>query len=187
MPALPGSSSMQREQLLNLLDQQARDAFEGAKRIALANGGIVTPLQWLPAFCNHQASITTKDLSSLLSVAREAITTRYPEASESITVSKETQTTISEAGQLAQLDGCARATPAHLLRAALRSQTVKLALGELARFEQIAEALAANTAQAASGDRQSGSGAGAQTTADRASQPAEESSRPGRALTGALE
>jgi hypothetical protein len=29
---------MQREQLLNLLDQQARDAL-GAKRIALANGG----------------------------------------------------------------------------------------------------------------------------------------------------
>ena len=44
----PGSSvaqlPLQREELLNLLDQQARDAFERAKRIALENGGVVTPL-----------------------------------------------------------------------------------------------------------------------------------------------
>ena len=35
---------MQREQLLNLLDQHALDAFEGAKRIALGSGGVLSPL-----------------------------------------------------------------------------------------------------------------------------------------------
>ena len=130
---------MQREELLNLLDQQARDAFERAKRIALENGGVVTPLHILVGILNSSdLHNIEQDISPLLNAAREAINKRYPEASESITVSKETQRTISDAGQLAKLDDSVRVAPAHLLRAALRSQTVKEALGEPARFDGVA-------------------------------------------------
>ena len=116
---------MQREELLNLLDQHARDAFERAKRIALENGGVVTPLHIVVGILNSSdLHNIDQDISSLLDAAREAINKRYPEASESITVSKETQRTISDAGELAKLDDSVRAAPAHLLRAALRSQTV---------------------------------------------------------------
>jgi ATP-dependent Clp protease ATP-binding subunit ClpA len=186
--ATPGRrGSMQREQLLNLLDQQARAAFEGAKRIALAGGGLVTPLHIVVSVLQSSGLENgEKELSSLLQAAREAIDARGPEASESITVSKETQTTISDAGQLAQLDGCARATPAHLLRAALRSQTVKEALGEVARFEQMAADVAAKTIQQASRDKQSDAEPGTQTPPGRTTQPADASLRPVRALTGAL-
>jgi ATP-dependent Clp protease ATP-binding subunit ClpA len=178
---------MQREQLLNLLDQQARDAFEGAKRIALASGGLVTPLHIVVSVLQSSGMENgEKALSSLLQAAREAIDARGPKASESITVSKETQTTISDAGQLAQFDGCARATPAHLLRAALRSQTVKEALGEVARFEQMAMEVAAKTTQQASRDKQSAAEPGTQTPPGRTTQPADASLRPVRALTGAL-
>jgi ATP-dependent Clp protease ATP-binding subunit ClpC len=175
---------MQREQLLNLLDQQARDAFEGAKQIALASGGLVTPLHIVVRVLQSQG--LGQELSSLLQSAREAIGASCSEASESVTVSKETQTTISEAGQLAQLDGCARATPAHLLRAALRSQTVKEALGEVARFEQMAEQVAAKTIQQASRHKQSDAEPDTQPPPGRTTEPADASSRPVRALTGAL-
>src|SRR6185369_7130279 len=109
---------MQREQLLSLLDQQARDAFEGAKQIALSNGGLLSPLHILVGVLQSQGlEKSATELAPLLQLTREAIAVRYPEASDSITVSRETQATISDAGQLAQLDGRARATPAHLLRA----------------------------------------------------------------------
>lgn len=140
---------MQREQLLNLLDQQALDAFEGAKRIALRCGGVLSPLHIIVAVVEalQSAGSRQKDQSSLLEAARDAIATRYPSPSESITVSRETQTTISEAGRLATLDGSERATPAHLLRAALNSQTVRESLGDPARLESLAGELVTRTTQ----------------------------------------
>jgi ATP-dependent Clp protease ATP-binding subunit ClpC len=146
---------MQREQLLNLLDQQARDAFEGAKRIALTNGGLVTPLHIVVSVLQSSGLEKAEgNHLSLFQAAREAISTRYPNASKSITISKETQTAIAEAGQLARVEGCARATPAHLLRAAARSETVKEALGDVAPLEKMAELLADKTSQPSSVDRQ---------------------------------
>jgi ATP-dependent Clp protease ATP-binding subunit ClpA len=191
MPALPGSpgrrGSMQREQLLNLLDQQALDAFEGAKRIALASGGVLSPLHIVVGVLQSSGlEKGERKLSSLLQAAREAIASRYPEASESITISKETQTTISEAGRLAQIDGCARATPAHLLHAALNSQTVKEALGGAAGLEQMAEEVAARTIQQTPSYKQSEAQPDTHTPPGRTTQPAGASSSPVRPLTGAL-
>ena len=178
---------MQREQLLNLLDQQALDAFEGAKRIALASGGVLSPLHIVVGVLQSRGlEKGEKRLSSLLQAAREAIASRYPEASESITVSKETQTTISEAGRLAQIDGCARATPAHLLRAALSSQTIKEALGDAPRLEQMASEVAANTIQQTFSDKQSEAQPDTHTPPGGATQPAGGSSILVRPLTGAL-
>jgi ATP-dependent Clp protease ATP-binding subunit ClpC len=187
MPALPGlgGTSMQREQLLNLLDQQAREAFDGAKRLALASGGLVTPLHIVVGVLQSPGMASAvKELSSLLKVARQAIDIRYPQASESITVSKETQATISGAGELAQREGYTHAAPAHLLRAALRSQTVRESLTETARFEQIAEQVIIKTIQRTSGETQSEAEPGAQSaSAPTAAQGAAGSVR---ALTGAL-
>ncbi len=151
---------MQKEQLLNLLDQQARSAFEGAKRIALDRGGLVTPLHIVFSVLqstikeNHEKELD-KELTSLLQSVGDILDARYPGASESITVSKETQTSISEASRLAQLDGFERATPAHLLRAALGSQTVKEALDEVTGFVQMAEEVTAKPAQSSAAGRQS--------------------------------
>src|SRR6266850_4919707 len=111
---------MQRQQLLNLLDRQARDVFEAAKRIALANGGALSPLHIVAAVLESAGfERDENEQSSLLENVRDAIETRYPEASESIMVPKETQSIISEAARLSQLDGSSLASPTHLLRAAL--------------------------------------------------------------------
>jgi ATP-dependent Clp protease ATP-binding subunit ClpA len=177
---------MQREQLLNLLDPQARDAFDGAKRIALEKGGLVTPLHILVSLLESSSLENDEaELAPLLQAARQAINTLYPEPSESITVSRETQAIISEAGQLAHRFGCVRAAPAHLLHAAVRSQTVKEALGDTAQLAQIAESVSSKTTPESSVSNQPGAeprqGAAAPTT-----HPASASSRPARALSGAL-
>ncbi len=153
---------MQKEQLLNLLDQQARDAFERAKQLALANGGLVTPLHIMVSVLQlpRLEGAGGELLSSLLQAAREAIQTRYPNASKSITISRETQTVLTEAGRLARIDGCMGATPAHLLRASARSQTVDEAVGEIAGLDQIAELVSGKASQQSSAgkplDRESG-------------------------------
>ena len=178
---------MQREQLLNLLDQHALDAFEGAKRIALASGGVLSPLHIVVGVLQSRGleKGETK-LSSLLQAAREAIASRYPKASESITVSKETQTTISEAGRLAQIDGYARATPAHLLRAALNSQTIKEALGDAEGIKQISWETAAKTIQQTLSNKQTEAQADTHAPPGGATQAAGGSSSLVRPLTGAL-
>ena len=131
---------MQREQLLSLLDQESREAFEGAKRVALSNGGLVTPLHIVVGVLQASGVKDGDDgLSTLLLAARDAISTSFPGASDSITIPKETQLTIVEAGKFAELDGCALVKPAHLLRAALRTQTVRQSLNETPRFQQLAD------------------------------------------------
>ena len=145
---------MQREQLLDLLDQQALEAFECAKRVALANGGLVTPLHIVVGVLQTAGLKDREDgLSSLLLAARNAISTSYPGASDTITIPKETQSTILEAGKFAEVDGCARAKPAHLLRAALLTQTVKQSLGEMPRF-QLTDDLLNDSTQGSSADNQ---------------------------------
>src|SRR6185436_3539330 len=97
--------SMQREELLNLLDQPALDAFEGAKRLALAHGGVLSPLHVIAAVMNaiQEDKQADHEPSSLIVATHKALAARYPKASESIKVSKETQTTILEASRLARL------------------------------------------------------------------------------------
>lgn len=180
-----GAAPMQREQLLNLLDQRALDAFEGAKRIALRSGGVLSPLHIVVAVLEALQSSDSREKkqSSLLQAARDAIATRYPGSSETITVSKETQTTISEAGTLAHLDRSALATPAHLLRAALNSQTVRESLGDPARLENLAGEPATKTTQHIS-DKESRSEVHQQS--GPTTQTTDTSLRSIRPLTGAL-
>src|SRR5262252_4355940 len=121
---------MQREQLLSLLDQRALDTFEAAKRIALSHGGVLSPLHILVAVIESQYGSGSVDIERLLTTAREALESRYSGTAESITVSKESQSMIVEAGRLAQLEGLNRATTSHLFRSALKSEMVKNALGE---------------------------------------------------------
>lgn len=121
---------MQREQLLNLLDQQALEAFDAAKRIAVAHGGILSPLHLVVAVIESSHASNSVEGQRLLTAAREALASRFSGTAESITISKETQTIIVESGRLAQLDGLDRATPSHLIRSAFLSQTVKDAIGE---------------------------------------------------------
>jgi len=65
---------MQKEQLLNLLDQQARDAFEGAKQIALEKGGLLTPLHVVLSILQSPLLGSVEDqVWSLLQAARKAI------------------------------------------------------------------------------------------------------------------
>jgi len=120
---------MQKEELLSLLDQQARAAFEEAKRLALAYGGVVSPLHLMAALLETSSEEERDDdRASLLKAASQAIAIRFPRKSESITVSKETQSVITEAGRLAEIEGKALATPGHLLSAALGSSMVAEAL-----------------------------------------------------------
>ncbi len=120
---------MQKEELLSLLDQQARAAFEEAKRLALAHGGVVSPLHLMAAVLEASSeSERDGERANLLKAASEAIATRFPSASESITVSKDTQAVITEAGRLAEVEGKALATPEHMLSAALGSSMVAEAL-----------------------------------------------------------
>jgi ATP-dependent Clp protease ATP-binding subunit ClpA len=176
---------MQRQQLLNLLDRQARDVFEAAKRIALANGGALSPLHIVAAVLESTGSgQDEKEQSSLLQSVRDAIETRYPRASETIIVPKETQSIISEAARLAKLDGNSLASPTHLLRAALRSPTVTEALGDTSHFEPaLSEAFANSSRQlsaATSEEQLHGHNLSGQK------QQAGSSSLPNRALAGAL-
>jgi len=119
---------MQKEELLSLLDQQARAAFEEAKQLALAHGGVVSPLHLIAAVLEAPSGVRDDERANLLEAASAAIATRFPRASESITVSKDTQAVITEAGRLAEVEGKALATPEHLLSAALGSSMVAEAL-----------------------------------------------------------
>ena len=120
---------MQKEELLSLLDQQARAAFEEAKRLALAHGGVVSPLHLMAALLETSSEEERDhERANLRKAASQAIATRFPRASESITVSKETQSVITEAGRLAEVEGKALAAPEHLLSAALGSSMVAEAL-----------------------------------------------------------
>jgi ATP-dependent Clp protease ATP-binding subunit ClpC len=121
---------MQKDELLSLLDSGARAAFDEAKRLALAHGGVVSPIHLVVAALESasQSQPADEQRASLLKAASRAMSARFPDASESITVSRETQSIIAEAGRLAQSEGQRLATVEHLLSAALNSPAVAEAL-----------------------------------------------------------
>src|ERR1044072_1530217 len=122
---------MQKEQLLSLLDTSAREAFERAKPLARARGGVLTPLHILVALLEDSAPASEQS-SELLHSATDALLSRYTQPGETITIPKDTQAVISQAGEMAQAEGAALATPDHLLRAALASPFVRDALNDFA-------------------------------------------------------
>ncbi|HVF90104.1 MAG TPA: hypothetical protein VNH22_08545, partial [Blastocatellia bacterium] len=118
---------MQKEELLNLLSTEARGAFESAKRLAASKGGTLSPLHIVVGVL-ERLPLALDGRGLMLEAAAEALSRRFPGAAASIVISKETQTVIAEAGRLAQEEGAGYASLAHLLRAALASDTVRQAL-----------------------------------------------------------
>ena len=143
----------------------------------------MSPLHVIAAVMNaiQEDKQADHEPSSLIAATRKALAARYPKASESIKVSKETQTTILEASRLARLEGCERANPEHLLRAALVSQTVREALGDITQFGQLIEKLTENRQSARERPE-----AGRDNDAPSSIPTAPPSATPARALTGAL-
>jgi ATP-dependent Clp protease ATP-binding subunit ClpA len=125
--------AMQREQLLNSLSQEAREALDNAKRLALWKGGLLTPLHLTVALLEYLMATTTQasgEAAHLLQTAHEALNARYPDPYQgaSITITKETQGVIAEANTIASDAGKSLVAPLHLLYAAMESENVKAAL-----------------------------------------------------------
>jgi ATP-dependent Clp protease ATP-binding subunit ClpC len=129
---------MQKEQLLNSLGKEARDALENAKQLALWKGGVLSPLHLLTAVLEYLfAKIQPSDEQArFLQTCRDTLAARFPLQGISITITKETQAVITEAAEFAKQDASDNVAPLHLLRAALASAMVKEALNHFAGFEK---------------------------------------------------
>lgn len=129
---------MQKEELLNLLGAQARRAFDRARQLAGAQGGVLSPLHILVAlFASLPADLqaaSKNDSATLKDAAIAALGARYAGRAASIVIPKETQAVIQEAGRWAEADGLDQASRLHLLRAVLASESVKEAVGGADRF-----------------------------------------------------
>jgi ATP-dependent Clp protease ATP-binding subunit ClpC len=125
---------MLKEQLLSLLDTTAREAFERAKPLARARGGVLTPLHILVALLEDSAAVSEQS-AELLRSATSALLSRYVLPGEALTIPKDTQAVIVHAGEMARAEGAQFASPDHLLRATLASALVRDALGDAAHLE----------------------------------------------------
>jgi ATP-dependent Clp protease ATP-binding subunit ClpC len=133
---------MQKQEILDLLDRECKQAFEGAKRLAWTSGGIVTPAHVLSALLDTQACAQPRSdefeaaLNSLLAAARSRILAEQPISLSGVTVPRETQELIERAGVLARSEG-RRATPVDLLNSVLASDAVKNEFnGEVQEFHR---------------------------------------------------
>jgi ATP-dependent Clp protease ATP-binding subunit ClpC len=127
---------MQKEELLNLLSPAAREAFERAKLLARARGGVLSPLHIVVALLENGGSLSDQT-AELLRSAVGALLARYPLPGESITIPKDTQAVIEQAGESARSCGKSLASPDELLRAALASPLVRNALGDAFKIDQL--------------------------------------------------
>jgi ATP-dependent Clp protease ATP-binding subunit ClpC len=124
---------MQKEQLLNLLDDDARQAFERAKMIARQRGGVLTPLHLIAALLESislDSEHAHNERARALEAMHESLSARHPQGSEDIRITRETQAAISEASRIAKSEDCVFASSLHLLRAALEDVGVKEVLGD---------------------------------------------------------
>src|SRR5689334_4472459 len=122
---------MQKEELLNRLSQQARQAFNDAKQLALQCGGVVSPLHLLVAtlvYIHKTSEPESLEETALLQASHEVLKARFPLPGLSITITRETQTVMMQAGELADSENSIDILPLHLLRASLASEPVKEAL-----------------------------------------------------------
>jgi ATP-dependent Clp protease ATP-binding subunit ClpC len=129
---------MQKEELLNLLGPDAREIFERAKMLAHARGGVLSPLHLFVTLLESLSQTSERAARTLLEAENE-LSIRYPLPGESITIPKDTQAVIREAGRLAGAEGSELVTPAYLVRAALGSQAVYEALGDRSELEAAIE------------------------------------------------
>src|SRR6185503_14810802 len=129
---------MQKEELIRLLGPKAREAFDGARRLACSNGGVLSALHLVVALLQDLplgSEESSSECARLLVVALGSLSQLYPEPAQSILVPKETQGVIADANRLAQAVGAGLVMPAHLLRASLASDTVRGALGDCVQYE----------------------------------------------------
>src|SRR6185503_17869048 len=120
---------MQKEELLSLLSPAAREAFDRAKLLARARGGVLSPLHIVVALLEDNAAVS-EQAAEFLRPATQALLNHYPLPAESITIPKDTQAVIAAAGDLAREEGAELSSPDHLLRAALASALVRDALSD---------------------------------------------------------
>ncbi|HET9529660.1 MAG TPA: ATP-dependent Clp protease ATP-binding subunit, partial [Blastocatellia bacterium] len=138
---------MQKERLLNLLGPDARRAFDSARRLARLRGGVLSPLHLLVALIEDLTPGADEDnieRTELLRLADEALSSRYTDQADSITVPKETQTVLTEAGRIALSESSDLVLPVHLLRAALATDIAREALKGCDEFKLKAERLFAS-------------------------------------------
>lgn len=141
---------MQKEQLLNLLGPQAREAFGEARRLARSRGGQLTPVHLVAALiesvsAGDEAAISER--ARLLQVARAILANGFSAPAGSITVTKETQAVITSAARVAEAEGVALVTPLYLLRAALASASARKAFRAAPGFETAVMSLFGSKAQ----------------------------------------
>jgi ATP-dependent Clp protease ATP-binding subunit ClpC len=127
---------MQKEELLNMLGPHAREEFERAKLLARARGGVLSPMHLVVTLL-ERVSPASEQAAQTLREAVKALSARYPLPGESITIPKDTQAAIREAGRLARAEGSDLVTPAYLLRAALGSPAVRETLGDMSKLEPV--------------------------------------------------
>ena len=85
---------MQKEQLLNLLNPEARQVLENAKQLAQWRGGVLSPLHLLIAALEQAVSGAARlsgEPARLLLAAHETLNARFPLPGTSITITRETR------------------------------------------------------------------------------------------------
>jgi ATP-dependent Clp protease ATP-binding subunit ClpC len=130
---------MQKEELLNSLGNAARETLEHAKQLASQRGGVLSPLHLLTAtleyLCATEMAMTGLQ-EKFLQACHGILAARFPLQGISITITKDTQSVIARAVELARQDQRDSASPVHLLRAALANPMVKEALDDFAGHHQ---------------------------------------------------
>jgi ATP-dependent Clp protease ATP-binding subunit ClpC len=130
---------MEKEQLLNCLGRPAREALENAKQLALAKGGVLSPLHLMTAALEYllaAAPQTSTEPARLLQACQHILAQRFPIQGISVTITKETQALIAQAVELSKQEACENVLPAHLLRAAAASPMVREALNDFAEHQK---------------------------------------------------
>jgi ATP-dependent Clp protease ATP-binding subunit ClpA len=153
---------MQKEELLSLLGVEARAIFGTARHLALVRGGCLSPLHLLVALLEAILSAEGKtrgEAGRLLAETRENLATTYPAPGQSITVPRETQSVIAEAGRLARAEGLELASPLHLLRASLACPQIQTTLGSSYSVGDVIDEASAWEAAPLEAERRSSPGA----------------------------
>src|SRR5262249_45117429 len=123
---------MSKQELLNRLEPEARDIFDQARQLALARGGILSPVHLLVALLEAllPARRNSKTAAGdLLDAARLVLAERHPCPAEAITVPKDTQRIIEKSVAVGGSREQSQAAPIDLLAATLESEAVKPGLG----------------------------------------------------------
>jgi ATP-dependent Clp protease ATP-binding subunit ClpC len=130
---------MEKEQLLNCLGRQAREALENAKQLALWRGGVLSPLHLMTATLEYLLAASTQtsnEQNGLLQACHSTLARRFPIQGTSVTITRETQSLIAQAVEMSRQDFSENVLPGHLLRAAMANDMVRTALHNFAEHQK---------------------------------------------------